>query len=255
MKLHPKCPDCGLDFPNDQDLKKHYKKTHAKVKCEKCDEEVLESEMGKHMSSHPDQKSFKSSIAMGKIKAKSNYVSDEPKKPKTAWNLFMAEKRQSVKEANPNAIPSEIMKLLGAEWAVANKTIYEKKLHEWDDRPRLKMVVRKEASGNYTTNPIDKDEDVEMKRAEAHKFECVFCEEQLESKELLKTHIRKHIKNADEAAEERETEPDIQMTQELEDIREDESLTNEAVIVQEELEDDIEKETISNEAGIEQKAH
>jgi len=50
-----------------------------------------------------------------------------PKKTKSAYMYFCEDRRNSIKEKNPEIKPTDIMKLLGSEWKeIKNKTKYEK---------------------------------------------------------------------------------------------------------------------------------
>ena len=52
LNLHLKCLECGTRFANDSELKKHFDKFYVKSQCEKCNLDVLQSEMEKHLEGH-----------------------------------------------------------------------------------------------------------------------------------------------------------------------------------------------------------
>ncbi|ORX91895.1 hypothetical protein K493DRAFT_141295, partial [Basidiobolus meristosporus CBS 931.73] len=41
---------------------------------------------------------------------------DRPKRPRTSYIIFASEQRASEKENNPNATPSDLVKILAARW-------------------------------------------------------------------------------------------------------------------------------------------
>ena len=61
-----------------------------------------------------------------------------PKKPSTAFFLFMADNRARVKEENPDITPAQVGKTLGAEWRELDakdkaeyEATYETNLEQW----------------------------------------------------------------------------------------------------------------------------
>ena len=78
-------------------------------------------------------------MALGKIKAKkSKDAETEAKgKKKTGWQLFCSDRRADIKRENPEADKGEIMKILGALWAGADKSV-------WNRKARLENKKEKE---------------------------------------------------------------------------------------------------------------
>merc|ERR1712071_441256 len=61
-----------------------------------------------------------------------------PKKPSTAFFLFMADNRERIKQEHPGIAPAQIGKILGGEWKVFDpvqkgeyERIYEGNLEQW----------------------------------------------------------------------------------------------------------------------------
>merc|ERR1719420_2367108 len=74
----------------------------------------------------------------GKSSTKKQKDPNAPKKPSTAFFLFMADNRQRVKDENPNITPAHIGKVLGEEWRELDQkdkaeyeSTYEANLEQW----------------------------------------------------------------------------------------------------------------------------
>ena len=132
MKTHPRCPQCGISFENENSLANHHKNYHAKAMCENCGEEFLVVKMKQHMKSHKLYHEYEKSMALGKIKAKKSKdtESEVKEKKRSGWQLFCSAKRAEVRRANQGADKGEMMKLLGAMWAGADKA-------DWNRKARL----------------------------------------------------------------------------------------------------------------------
>jgi hypothetical protein len=192
QELHPKCPQCGLTFGNDDTLRIHHLKFHAKVTCDKCSKVILESDMKKHEESHKMDKNFKSGISIGKVKAKRKQSEDEPKRGKTAWNIFRIENRAAIQEKNPGANYTEVMKLLGAEWAKTDKTMWEKRAREEEVMSKsVKVTLRRNGDGWSAGTTVGPDE--QGGAGPSLDFECVLCDQKFESKNIVKARMKIHV--------------------------------------------------------------
>eukprot|EP00483_Globobulimina_turgida_P000739 UN00739 len=76
-----------------------------------------------------------------------------PKRPMSAYFLFAADERESVKEANPDLSMAEISKILGADWAKLTKR--EKK--RYTDESAEKLEVYKEKRADYEASSAYKN--------------------------------------------------------------------------------------------------
>ena len=81
-------------------------------------------------------------------------MSDETsplKRPRNAYLLFTIDHRQRVKEANPEALAKDLLKLLGAEWSSFNpeqKMPYEQKAKEEKDAYNAAIAAGAVKPGN-----------------------------------------------------------------------------------------------------------
>ena len=225
MKTHPRCPQCGISFENENSLSSHHKNYHAKAMCENCGEESLVVKMKQHMKSHKLYHQYEKSMAFGKIKAKkSKDAETEAKgKKKTGWQLFCSARRADIKRENPEADKGEIMKILGALWAGADKSVWNRKArlenekekeqpeqHE-DEGARRRSRSRDIGEGEVQAE-IDPEgarrrsisqeavlqEQVEVEieiRPTLKPFECPVCDDKFELKSGVKKHIEEvHMK-------------------------------------------------------------
>ena len=86
--------------------------------------------------------------------------------------------------ANPDDTPAKVMKLLGAEWAKADKPVWEQRVKNWDNVPKAQEQ-------KLPVNTADVPDPT---------FECVLCDEVLTSRGDLKENMKSHMKHSREAA-------------------------------------------------------
>ena len=141
MRLHSKCPQCGLFFSDNGALAIHHEAFHALITCNKCGKDILQVNLKKHLNSHEIQKGFKKVISKGKVKAKSSTNEEtEPKVAKlTGYRLFLQTKRPEMRNQNPDATPQEMIKILNEAWnrekMSGNKESWDKKAKE-NEQPK-----------------------------------------------------------------------------------------------------------------------
>ena len=78
-----------------------------------------------------------------------------PKKPSTAFFLFMADNRERIKQEHPGIAPAQIGKILGEEWKVFDpvrkgeyERVYEANLEQWrKDKAEYDANFRKNDEG------------------------------------------------------------------------------------------------------------
>ena len=141
MEGHPKCPECGLYFHEENSLQEHFRNYHSKISCEKCKANVLETEIEKHREAHNTMKNFKTGLEMGKVRAKSTSDPSKPKRGMTAFNLFSKEVRPKIRSENPSSTPQEMFKFIGEAWKEADKEFWERAAKEQNNKKDKDVIA------------------------------------------------------------------------------------------------------------------
>ena len=226
MLVHPKCPECGTNFPDNESLNNHKQQYHVKVTCETCSKDILKTDMEKHTQAHLSLKRYKSGVQLGKITTKRNR--NEPKEETikkkrglTGYTLFCRETMPATKAENLEATNQEMFKLLAASWKNADNA----------DKSDWERIAKEENARNVTDLPRAKNirTDVEEQLIDVEECKCVFCDDRFISKLFLKEHIMSQHLAADPLAG-AYSETDDNTTEEL-----IENTLEEAVVIVKEL--------------------
>ena len=89
-----------------------------------------------------------------------NKVFDMPKKPRSAFTLFLAERMPEIKKENPKSTASEILKLIAKEWQEeknVDQSIYNKKVEK--EKKRFKKQLAEFKKNGYYTKSKNKEEE------------------------------------------------------------------------------------------------
>ena len=166
-------------------------------------------------------------MALGKIKAKKTKDAEtEAKgKKKTGWQLFCSAKRADIKQENPEADKGEMMKLLGALWAGADKSVWNRKARlenekEQPEQPEDEGARRRSRSRDIVEVKVEVQAEIDPEGARRRSrsqeaavqeqveveieirptlkpFECPVCDDKFELKSGVKKHIEEvHMKTA-----------------------------------------------------------
>ena len=89
-----------------------------------------------------------------------NKVFDMPKKPRSAFTLFVTERMPEIKKDNPKSTASEILKIIAKEWQEeknVDQSIYNKKVEK--EKKRFKKQLAEFKKNGYYTKTKNKEEE------------------------------------------------------------------------------------------------
>lgn len=104
-------------------------------------------------------------VGMSSGKAKKQKDPNAPKKPSTAFFLFMADNRERIKAENPDITPAQVGKVLGAEWRELDpkdkaeyEATYETNLEQWR---KDKLAYDKGQQSSRATEDSESEEETD----------------------------------------------------------------------------------------------
>ena len=99
-----------------------------------------------------------------------NKVFDMPKKPLTAFSLYIVDRMPDLKKENPETLNSELLKLIAKEWQEGkkvNQALYNKNAEK--EKKRFKKQLSEFQKNGYYTKAKDTDEEEDKEKKDSKK--------------------------------------------------------------------------------------
>ena len=206
--LHPSCQKCMKQFASEDTLKTHITEKHPilKSKCNICDEELVESDLQKHMKEHEHFSNFRKGLESSKKTSKSKISEEKPiaakKKSLNCYLLYSEEQRDKVKHDNPTLSAIAITKLISQMWqslSVEEKNVYKEKAKELkandaekcpkcDETFETQLLVINHMMSLHVTGDTNNTPVVQPNQSTIMK--CNQCGRMFYSKERLEEHVK-----------------------------------------------------------------
>jgi hypothetical protein len=136
-------------------MTRHNKNFHRKIVCKICDQEIIESNIKRHLQGHKVIRGLKSGLEQGKVKAKRIESVGEKKKEK---KISGREKMRDMRLRNPSMSQKDLMKMMPEAYASEDKEAWKRRAAAKNTNNSEKLVVAEdqendcaavEASGGF----------------------------------------------------------------------------------------------------------